>query len=332
METQTALTLQYARPEHLDDVVALAQMRQLPKQATAEASENGFLVSGYTRDEYASLLVKAEYFYVALDAGRVVGFIIAYGADRVGADEWLNLRLVGRLEDVVIVKQVCTHPDFARRGIASALYEQVLHRCRDQPVVAVVVAEPLNIASTQLHKRLGFRRFWEDVVPPDGHKRVVWLHEALDPGLLQTQYSHATELYQHEDNLNWSKANNFFYITAALVAALALLLQTPSGGGQPSLISLQIAFVLACLGIGSSIAFATALRFGVAYLMHRKEAMASIEERIVKAGGARIVSHTTPELDPRIVGRSPTQLMLRYLPYAVGLAWIVVAVLVAVRL
>lgn len=332
METQTAVTLQYARPEHLDDVVALAQMRQLPKQTTAEVSEGGFLVSGYSREEYSSLLVKAEYFYVALDAGQVVGFIIAYGADRVGADEWLNLRLVGRLEDVVIVKQVCTHPDFARRGIATALYDQVLRRCRDQPVVAVVVAEPLNVASTQLHKRLGFIRFWEDVVPPDGHKRTVWLHEALDLGLLQAQYGHATELYQHEDNLNWSKANNFFYITAALIAALALLLQTPSGGGQPSLISLQIAFVLTWLGIGSSVAFATALRAGVAYLMQRKAAVVSIEERIVKAGGARVVSHVTSKPDARIVGRSPTQVMLRNLPYAVGLAWMVAAVLVAVRL
>ena len=58
---------------------------------------------------------------------------------------------------------------------------------------------------------------------------MVWVWRKPREAILHVQYEVAVDLYKHEDNLNWQKLNNLFYITAGLAAAIGL---QPRQGGR----------------------------------------------------------------------------------------------------
>ena len=78
------------RPAHQDDLLEVARIgSSLDRDALedAESVRTGFLVSHFTLEQYADLLVRSDFFYVAEAEGEVVGFVIAYGNDRIQPDE-----------------------------------------------------------------------------------------------------------------------------------------------------------------------------------------------------------------------------------------------------
>jgi hypothetical protein len=97
------------------------------------------------------------------------------------------------------------------------LYEHVISRVHDVPIVAAVVVDPPNVPSVALHRKFGFQPT-VTLIPPDGLPRMVWVHREKEPDLLREQLGLAIDLYKHEDLLNWSKLNNLFYVTVGLVA------------------------------------------------------------------------------------------------------------------
>ena len=60
---------------------------------------------------------------------------------------------------------------------------------------------------------------------------MVWVWRKPREAILHVQYEVAVDLYKHEDNLNWQKLNNLFYITAGLAAAMAFSLGKEGAGG-----------------------------------------------------------------------------------------------------
>ncbi|WP_329128636.1 GNAT family N-acetyltransferase [Streptomyces sp. NBC_01476] len=144
-------------------------------------------MSGYTEETYRERLVTAEHFYVAVKGDDVLGFGLAYSDDRLGPDEWLNHRIRTGLGSFLVIKQVCVAEKAARRGIASQLYHHVLGQWSQSPVIAAVVAAPVNLASTAFHRRLGFEVLTE-LTPPDGRQRKVWVWRKPREAMLQAQY------------------------------------------------------------------------------------------------------------------------------------------------
>jgi predicted GNAT superfamily acetyltransferase len=115
-------------------------------------------------------------------------------------DKELNLLMARELGPLVVVKQVCTHPDWRRRGIAGQLYRAVLKHEGDRQVVAAVVSDPPNPASERFHHAMGFEPHRKQT-PGDGLERTVWLHKGYSTQLLVKQYKYAVDLYKHEDSL-----------------------------------------------------------------------------------------------------------------------------------
>ena len=314
-----------AREAHVPAVAALARSRSLAGQDVSTASRDGFLVSEYTHATYRERLATAEHFYLAVNGDEAQGFVLAYSDERLAPDEWLNHRIRARLGGFLVIKQVCVAETAARQGIASQLYHHVLGQWSRSPVIAAVVAEPPNHASTAFHRRLGFEVLTE-LTPPDGRLRQVWVWRKPREGMLQTQYGVAVDLYKHEDTTNWNKLNNFFYITAALAAATGFALSNGQQGDRSSL-SRNLVLVIAVIGLGSSVAFSQMLRFGRRYLHARKGAVADIEQYLVWHGGQRVVSREPPEPEKDWLRQSPTSLIMMLLPVLVGVCWVAVMIL-----
>lgn len=303
----------------VDKIVELAEIWQATDPSSKDSGD-GFLVSAYTADAYREFLSRAKYFHVAVDAGRIVGFLIAYTDKVISPNEELNLLMTQELGPLVVIKQVCTHPDWRRRGIASMLYRAVLKNEGDRQVIAAVVSDPPNVASQRFHHAMGFEPYRKHT-PGDGLERTVWLRKGYSTKLLVRQYKYAVDLYKHEDSLNWNKLNNYFYITTALTAAYGLVVsagndKATSGASRAMLVGFCI------VGILTSAGFGAALTAGVHYLHARKAAVESLEDSLVRSGGTRLITIAGPNLNKGWLKKSPTRHLLRMGPVVVGVFWI----------
>lgn len=319
------MSIDFARMDDLNDITRLAKSRRLDEMSITEAKREGFLVSNYEAADYQEFLTRAEHFYVARCGEKLAGFLIAYSSDRVGPEEWLNTQVKKHFDKFVVIKQICVDPEYESRGIASLFYEYVIIRSPGLPIVAAVVSEPENEPSRRLHQRLGFQPSLE-LTPPDGLRRLVWVRPSMRPEVLLQQYPIAVELYRHEDNLNWSKLNNFLYVTAALIAALGLATGIP--GSNTGATSYRVLVVgVGLIGTASSIVFAIALWFGVHYLLARKDAVRLIERLLVGSGGTQVITTELLGKTPKWLDRSPTGTALKFIPIIAGLCWSAIVVI-----
>ncbi|WP_030545292.1 GNAT family N-acetyltransferase [Streptomyces albus] len=309
-----------AGPEHLEQITRVAESRSLDQARRPHRGapvEGGFLVSAYTEADYRARLETAEHFYVAVKGEDVLGFLLAYSSDRVEPDEWLNRRIKSALGDFLVVKQVCVAREAARRGIASMLYYHVLDQWKESPVIAAVVNHPPNEASAGFHRKLGFEELTE-LTPPDGMPRMVWVWRKPREAMLHTQYMVSVDLYKHEDNVNWQKLNNFFYITVGLAAVAAFSVGKEGAGGS---LGKALAAIISIIGLGVSLGFSQMLRFGRRYLLARKSALIELEEHLAWHGGRRIVTWHSSDPGNAYLKISPTGAIMALLPAFVALCW-----------
>jgi predicted GNAT superfamily acetyltransferase len=320
---QGELQVVRATDEHLQQIVQLAESRSLgatPKARRSTAIEGGFLVSAYTEADYRARLMTADFFYVAVKGTEVRAFLLAYSSDKVEPDEWLNHRIKTRLGSFLVIKQICVAKDAARSGIASMLYYHVLEKWETSPVIAAVVNQPPNEASARFHHKLGFQELTR-LTPPDGMPRVVWVWRKPREAMLHAQYAISVDLYKHEDNTNWQKLNNFFYITAGLAAAAAFSLDKEGADGP---LGKGLAVIIAIIGFAASVAFSQMLRFGRQYLLARKEAVIELEEQMAWHGGQRIVTWQPSVPGDTVLKVSPTGKIMVFLPILVAVCWLAV--------
>lgn len=316
---QAKIEIMRATPEHVPMIFELAQSRSLEGIDPVVAGRDGFLVSEYTDEVYRSRLASAEHFYVAVKGTDVLGFLLAYSDEQIEPDEWLNHRIKTTLGSFLVIKQVCVARAAARQGVASRLYHHVLEQWTSNPVIAAVVSEPQNEASTQFHRKMGFEELTR-LRPPDGRLRVVWVSRKPRESMLQTQYGIAVDLYKHEDIINWNKLNNFLYITAGLAATLAFTLGKE--GAQSQGVAQGIGAVITVIGFVSGLAFAVMLRYGRLYLQSRKSTVVELEEHMAWHGGQRIVGRQITEPGTAWLQSSPTGLVMVLLPAFVSLGWL----------
>nr|WP_202451106.1 GNAT family N-acetyltransferase [Streptomyces sp. SID4948] len=314
-----------AREGHIPAIAALAASRSLTVLDASTAGRDGFLVSGYAEGTYRERLSDAEHFYVAVKGEEVLGFLLAYSDQRLRSDEWLNHRIRIGLGSFLVIKQVCVASSAARQGVATLLYHHVLGQWSASPVIAAVVADPANRASTAFHRQLGFEVLAQ-LTPPDGRLRTVWVWRKPRETLIQAQWAVAVDLYKHEDATNWNKLNNFFYVTAALAAAAGFAFGNEPHDGSSQLYN-DLVLVIAVIGLGFSFAFSQMLRWGRRYLHARKSAVADLERYLVWHGGERVVSRDTHEAGQDWLRQSPTGLIMMLLPVLVSICWAVVILL-----
>ena len=83
------------------------------------------------------------------------------------------------INQYLIIKQICTHPENTSRGIASYLYKAFIDKYDRIPLVAAIITSPSNPRSIALHKKWGFKWAFR-YVAPDGLPRSIWIRAKGD--------------------------------------------------------------------------------------------------------------------------------------------------------
>lgn len=282
------------------DIPRIAALQNRLLLPVVKNPDGGFLVSAFSEEQYAAFVDRYEYFCKAEEAGELLGVVMAYKAGHIAAEDVNNtlLRSVV-IGDFVLVKQIFLAPEAAGKGVGNALYRHLFAEAGERlPFVCAIVMEPFNKRSCDFHARLGFREFLDfiPVADRDGivRKRSAWLrpprgeaepHPYLrlsnvsprdDEGeVLASRAESLVSLYQHEDNLNWTKFGLQTTVLFALFASFAFFYERQ--------ISPESAPVLATLGIWGAIInllFMLKIRSGIRYMNTYKRKIRECDEML----------------------------------------------------
>ncbi|KAL3938761.1 MAG: hypothetical protein SGBAC_006389 [Bacillariaceae sp.] len=194
--------IRLARPSDAFDLEQLAQTVSL--KTLKSKIKGGFLVSGFLAKEYSRFIRDAEHFLVLHVRGELVGFLMAYGSEKIKQEEELNMHIKTTMcEKFVLIKQICVSStnNHRRKGYASSLYKELYARIlhfyeheagAPRPVYAAIVKEPANPASLEFHNKIGFTM--REIFIPQKDKRPRYIYENKHPfHSLDRRTSHTTK-------------------------------------------------------------------------------------------------------------------------------------------
>ncbi|MCK0469949.1 GNAT family N-acetyltransferase [Halalkalibacter sp. APA_J-10(15)] len=122
----------------------------------ASNQEKGFLIRELKQEVVHKHI---DEFYVARANGEIAGYLWLnkhYPADRLTYTKMIE---EVALSSTIYVKQVAVDPLFARRGVATKLYEAVFSMYPHQRISACIATKPLNnTPSIRYHEKLGFTK------------------------------------------------------------------------------------------------------------------------------------------------------------------------------
>lgn len=250
-------------------------------------SGDGFLVSSYSEEDYRRFVETYDYFFKLTENGKITGVLMAYKSEDILPQDKNNSLLKYVLKkDFVLIKQIFVSPDAGNRGVATRLYKHLFSIIPpDRPAVAVVVIEPFNRISFEFHRRRGFSEFLTFIPEPDPdgqtRKRSAWIHPSrrscdflddirlmnVHDGVddigqtMSARISNFISLYEHEDNLNWTKVGLQSTILFALIAVLAFFYDKELPAGMYPLL-----FVIGIMGVVLNYMFLLKIRSGLRYM------------------------------------------------------------------
>ncbi len=192
----------FVRKATFEDLGRICAIAESVRHDPEYAQIGGFLVYMHGRQGYADRLAATDFFDVAVEDGKVVGFLVCF-EDRT-AEELVRRGILKpdllRAKDVAGCEgrwlygdQLAVDPEYASRGVAIHLVWSLYLKIRQRGIDWVFVAilhEPVNTRSMALGESLGFTlrgtlrysdgRLWglyvRDVpreVPPDQAPRIV---------------------------------------------------------------------------------------------------------------------------------------------------------------
>jgi ribosomal protein S18 acetylase RimI-like enzyme len=164
-----------AKSQHLDDIFTLSQLYALSNLSQEVGSEQGFFISNFSRQAYEKFIQQNHIFWILLEKGKLRAFLLAIDPAKQILDQTLDgeIKEYG-INQYLIIKQICTHPEHTSKGIASYLYKAFIDKYGHIPLVAAIVTSPSNPRSIALHKKLGFEWAFR-YVAPDELPRSIWI-------------------------------------------------------------------------------------------------------------------------------------------------------------
>ena len=135
----------------------------------------GFLRNRHTAEEYKRIIRETPLCLVAEEEGKVVGFLTAFAPEKMRPCNRAE-REIARGEGFVYVSQVGVRPEWAGKGIGTALYVELLRETGGARLVITISSNPPNEASARFHNKFGFVRT-KEVTEEDGTKWGVHKRE-----------------------------------------------------------------------------------------------------------------------------------------------------------
>lgn len=159
----------------IPEIVKISESYRIDKIQKENAVQKGFLVSGFNACDYETFIRQKEIFQIILQDKEIAGFILGY--DDVAMDEKdpVRIEILKRIDKpFFMIKQICIHKKWVRKGFAGLLYQSFIKETKPCPVLAAIVHDPPNEASMAFHTQMGFKPLFE-FFPEDKMKRVMWL-------------------------------------------------------------------------------------------------------------------------------------------------------------
>lgn len=323
-----SITVRKVKREDLSQVLEIAQSFSLSKLTRDQAAKSGFLVSEFSLEAYERYLQSNHYFFVAESQHKIVGFLLAYESSDIPPNETLNTLLKTNLQNsFVLIKQICVAKGSTGLGIASRLYQHLFETATTPRFAAAIVMEPYNEASISFHERKGFNKLC-DIVPPedaDGILRLrgVWFRDSQkntppaqrwipfdsshDQSLIMEKQHAAIQLYNHEDNLNWTKFGMLITFMMALFAATDYLLKQQAG------LTYQIlSLIVVIMGYAINFMFYQKIKSGLKFMDHHKLSVAELDQELI--GLNPRLRKLIKNGDQHISGKSITSVWLEWTP------------------
>ena len=138
-------------------------------------------VNSISVDRFRRFIDEAVYFRVALLETGIAGYLVAF--DPPATYESLNFRwFQEHYADFIYVDRIAVAATARRRGVASALYENLFPfaRARTSLLTCEVNTRPMNADSLAFHERFGFREVGTQDTD-GGAKTVSLMAAALRP-------------------------------------------------------------------------------------------------------------------------------------------------------
>lgn len=336
----TKINIRQATEDDLTEVLAIANEWSL-ESLSGGKEEDGFLVSAFKLEQYQDYLAHAEYFYIAEVEGSIEAFLLAYESESIDPSELTNTLLRCNLvESFILIKQICVRRDSTRnKGCAAALYDYIHQQQPNKSNLAAVVLEPLNKRSIKFHERCGFYQLC-NITPPadkDGEIRLrgIWYRPPLNalehqPSLrfnsveacqapldtLVSRQEIASNLYTHEDNLNWTKLGLLVTFMFALTTAFNHLMgKSPEQLGVVGVITVILVIVIGHVIIEL---FKKKIESGLNYMQQHKESVKKLDI-LVQAKHPSCPSILNG--NKHISGQSATAKGLKWIPIICRIGW-----------
>lgn len=142
-----------------DDLPRVARIAQrMTLTPGHEPPQGGFLVLGYSEQQYRDRFEAGGLFWVAEKQREIAGLLYA---ERLELSDDIPMRTAAQrlgIGAAVVIKQVGVLPQWRRSGVGQLLYLTLLGTFPDRSLLVAVVAEPLNVASLSFQEKMGFER------------------------------------------------------------------------------------------------------------------------------------------------------------------------------
>lgn len=120
---------------------------------------------------------EARYFNaesMSQDQNNIRAFLIAFSNKEINQDEIVNKKILNYCEGpFVVIKQICVDSNYKHKGYGTQLYEFFINNV-SQNIFTSVVMDPVNKASVEFHRKLGFTKAFS-IIPEDNILRAVFM-------------------------------------------------------------------------------------------------------------------------------------------------------------
>lgn len=326
--------------EDIPQVSALQEQLLLSNIGTGK----GFLVSGFSSDDYLRFVEKYDFFYKAVEGDQIVGVLMAFHSKDVAINDKNNCILRDSvIGESVIIKQVFVSPNAMGKGISSKLYAHLYGVVGDAtPLVCVIVIEPFNERSCIFHKKQGFVEYLHFIPDADRdgivRKRSTWIRlpnsssditnavrmtniyctDDDDGSVMASRALTFASLYTHEDNLNWTKIGLQVTILFALFTSFAYFYDNLN-----SRTSVFVLTVLSLWGVAINFLFYIKIKSGIEYMNSHKSKINEYD---------KVLSFYYPKIIPtfsmheKFANKSITARILPWVSLGGVIAWIAVVI------
>ncbi len=175
------ITIRRAKPSDARTISNVGKSLKVVGEITNEHTSRGFLRGDVRAESYLEAIKYSGYFLVAVEKGKVVGFVMGYPTSYTKPHNYLQAYVLNHYSkpESIFIDQVGVLRSSQGRSIGKKLYETIFKKAKGMKVVAGSWASPYNRATELFHLKMGFRKVARPRGVTNGRKTAafIWVND-----------------------------------------------------------------------------------------------------------------------------------------------------------